>query len=72
MSGSGPATRNATGNGEYGPNTSWVTRTRASGASPSAMAWRSLSFRASRSSWFSVRTMIFAKEGSGSSGDMAR
>ncbi len=48
LSGSGPNTRNATGNGEYGPNTSWVTRTRASGASPSATACLSRSFSASR------------------------
>ena len=69
---SGPVTRNATGKGEYGPNTSWVARSRASGARPSAIFCLSRSLSASRASALAVRMTILAKEGSGSSGDIAK
>src|SRR5207237_1429477 len=69
LSTSGPLTRNATGKGDGGPKTSCVARTRAAGARPLAAARRRRSFNASRASSDGVRTMIFANDGSGSSGE---
>ena len=45
-----------------------IRRVRASGASPWATCVRSLNFRRSRAFSSGVRTMILAKDGSGSSG----
>jgi hypothetical protein len=51
-----------------GPKTICVTRTRASGARPSATACLSLNFSVSRASSFAVKTTIFANDESGRSG----
>jgi hypothetical protein len=72
LAGSGPMTRNATGQGEGGPKTIWVARTRAPGPSPAGRtAGPAASGRRAPFRW-SVSTTILANDGSGSSGDMAR
>ena len=66
--GSGPSTRNATGQATGGPNKSPVTRTLASGNSPSAMRSRSSAITRSRSTSLWVTAISLAKPGFGGSG----
>ena len=69
--GSGPITREGDGGGG-GPKTIWVTHTRAWRQAVGHRLSQPRSFSASRDVSPSVKTTIFANEGSGSSGDMAR